>query len=301
MKVLMISDKPNWSYATIIKNITRSNKDTDLTISYASYKEDNVKKKIKSYDFFFVLGWQICNLLPFLDKKRTLTGIHSHQGWDNRKTTPDKDVDPPARLIKYLSGFLGVNVVSRRLENIFKKKGLNVFYTPNGVNSEEFFPGKSKQNAGSAGSLKNEWNKGIFDVIKPVCQKTGVKFVSACREKNYIPHSSMPGFYKNLKYYICFSLSEGMPITVLEAASAGCIIISTRCGDIPFLIKNGENGYLINRDPKELSSILEFCEKNNANCEDISKRIRKEIKEKWDWSVNAKKWIEFIKRNTNGI
>jgi len=41
------------------------------------------------------------------------------------------------------------------------------------------------------------------------------------------------------------SYTEGMPNVIMEAASAGVPIVSTRCGDSPALIEHGVSGYLV--------------------------------------------------------
>ncbi len=43
---------------------------------------------------------------------------------------------------------------------------------------------------------------------------------------------------------IMTSLHEGFPITIMEAMTAGCIILSTPVGDIPHHVKHGQNGFL---------------------------------------------------------
>ena len=45
-------------------------------------------------------------------------------------------------------------------------------------------------------------------------------------------------------FFILTSLWEGLPLSVLEAMSAGCIIISTPAGGVPDIVKDGTNGFL---------------------------------------------------------
>lgn len=54
-------------------------------------------------------------------------------------------------------------------------------------------------------------------------------------------------------------LEEGFGITVVEAMAAGLICICSRSGGIPEIIKNRENGYLVEKnDPKALADTLEY-------------------------------------------
>jgi glycosyltransferase involved in cell wall biosynthesis len=51
--------------------------------------------------------------------------------------------------------------------------------------------------------------------------------------------------------YVLPSYNEGLPISILEAMSYGLPIVSTRVGGIPDLVREGENGYLIDPGSKE--------------------------------------------------
>lgn len=52
------------------------------------------------------------------------------------------------------------------------------------------------------------------------------------------------------------SLHEGFPLTIMEGMSAGCVIISTPVGDIPYHVKHETNGYLFS-STKDENKIVE--------------------------------------------
>tara|TARA_Y100000034_G_scaffold88429_1_gene106140 strand:+ start:785 stop:1696 length:912 start_codon:yes stop_codon:yes gene_type:complete len=303
VKILLISDKEGWSYAAIANILIKHNKYSDLKISHISCKGNY--KKIKSiknkFDYYFVLGWQNTEKLKFLDYSRTIVGVHSHQSFDNRKTTIDRDVNPPKKIVNYLSRFMAVNTVSKRLNKILHKSGIDSKYTPNGVDTSVFnFSSKKGFIVGSTGSIKNDWNKGINSIIKPACVRSKVKYKFALLEKNRIKYKDMPKFYSPISCFVCASKAEGMPLTVLEAASSGCVVISTRCGDVPLLIQDGVNGFLVDRNAREISNKINYLNKNPDKLRKMSANIRKCIEDKWDWSISSRVWLKFIMDSING-
>lgn len=292
MKVLLISDKPNWAYAVIANAIIEHN-DRGLVLDHISCKGKikKVRRLSRKYDRSFVLGWQNATVLN-LDKSKTLVGIHSHQSFDNKKTLPGQDVAPDNRVIDYLSEFRGVNTVSRRLQRLFEKSGLETTYTPNGVNINTFVLNKRSDGfvVASAGALKNDWNKGILRIVSPVCRKTKIKLTHATK----LAYQQMPNFYNGAHCYVCASRSEGMSLSILEAASCGCVIVSTRCGDIDQLIIDGVNGLFIDRTKSSLSkALMKLKEDPNLVCL-LREKIRKTIEEKWSWEHQIQHWLNFI-------
>ncbi len=65
--------------------------------------------------------------------------------------------------------------------------------------------------------------------------------------------------------FILPSIKEGLPYTLLEAASAGLPLISTYVGGIPEIIEDGKNGLLV--PPKNFNALAEAIKKLVANSE----------------------------------
>ena len=299
MKVLLISDKPNWAYSTIANAIIKYNK-SDILFSHLNCKKDlsKIKNTYKEYDYFFVLGWQNLVLLPFLDKHRVLTGVHSHQSFDQKQTTPESDFAPSKNTIDFLGKFRAVNTVSKRLYNLLIKNGLSITYTPNGVDTNFFIPGKRNNSfiISSASASKNDWNKGVKEFIIPVCQTLSFPVIYA---DGKLKHTDMVRFYNSSHCYVCMSKSEGMSLSVLEAASCGCIIISTECGDIKELINHEQNGFIIERSKDELTRTINKICFNRELINIFQEKIRETVVKSWDWSKRVDLWVDFIRGNCN--
>lgn len=59
--------------------------------------------------------------------------------------------------------------------------------------------------------------------------------------------------YRKNDFFLFPSYSEGLPQVILEAMASGCFVISTDVGSIPYIIKDKDNGILIN--PHNLDDI----------------------------------------------
>lgn len=98
----------------------------------------------------------------------------------------------------------------------------------------------------------------------------------------------------------CFVLTsdyEGIPNALIEAMSIGLPCISTDCspGGAKILIKNGNNGFLVEKgNYREIAQKIEWIIKNNDKAIEMGKRARK-ISEKFSENVIAKKWDEAFK------
>lgn len=80
--------------------------------------------------------------------------------------------------------------------------------------------------------------------------------------------------------YILPSYNEGLPISVLEAMSYSLPIISTNVGGIPEIVKNGENGYLIEPGDKDaMYQAIVQLKSNHDMCVDMGKASKEKVTE----------------------
>ena len=166
----------------------------------------------------------------------------------------------------------------------------NLFIIPNGINLEEFkvFP---RQLARKELGIKEEENVVIF--IGSLKAVKGVKYlieaVSIAREKGVwlklllvgggeekeelrnlsekfavkdcvsfigsVQNKEVSKYMGASDIFVLPSLSEGFGIVNLEAMACGLPVIATNVGGIPDIIKDGENGFLV--DPKDSAQIAE--------------------------------------------
>jgi len=312
-RILLVADRPNWAYDSIAQAIVKYNNDPDLEfdIEYIKNGKRRLKDIHKDYDLVFMMGWQLLGsydnkkikpINTFLDPDRTLTGIHSHHSWDGRKTTPGLNTPPSKELVNFLNRFSGVNIISRRLYELFLSAGLkNSACTLNGVDVNlfkvrDFSNDCSSIRIGFSGNNKHDWRKGISDFIEPACDIHGVQLNLAMpKEGLYIPLDQMHTFYHGLDAYVCASSSEGFSLSVLEASSCGCPIISTRVGGCEDLIVEGVNGFLVDRDVESIREKILLLRDNPSLVKKMGRANRNIVEQLWSWEVRVNAWLAFIK------
>lgn len=315
-RVLLVCDRPHWAYDSIAKALCKYNQNPQLQLDIAYIKgitRFNASLCL-GYDVIFVLGWQVLGefqdaqgnsaqvteRFSFLDPAKTLMGIHSHHGWDNRRTQPGHWISPPQELIHFLKRYRGVNAVSRRLWQLFRDAELaNVFYTPNGVDTEVFQPIQPIQTEGPlrvgfSGNQKHDWRKGITEFIKPSCNLPGVELKLAYPQEGYVPHDEMPRFYNDIDVYLCASSSEGFSLSVLEASASGRPIISTRVGGSEELIDNGINGFLVDRSVEAIREKIKYFLAHRHRTLEMGAENRRIVTTQWGWKQRAPAWLQFI-------
>jgi len=77
----------------------------------------------------------------------------------------------------------------------------------------------------------------------------------------HIPNCQIDGLYQSLKpaAFITLSSTEGLPISILEAFSAGVPAIATNVGGIPEIVRNRETGVLLPEapSPEEVAAAIQ--------------------------------------------
>lgn len=323
-KVLLITDRPNWSYHTIARGIAKYNPQKDVEFVIKHFKGDlaEIEATHKDYDLVFPMAWQLAGLekrgflpwkkrfvgrLDFWEPEDLVTGIHSHRTWDDGKTRPGYFPLPPTELVDFLRSFKGVNAISRRLYGLFREAGLdNLSLTEAGVDVENFKPSrplntdrKGPLRIGFSGSRKNkkhDFLKGVSQFILPLAKLTNVELKLAMpHEECYVPLEEMPQYYNDIDVYLCVSNSEGLSQSVLEACACGRPLVSTRVGGNEDILQDGKNGFFVERDFRQIAERIEFFEKNRDALLSMGLANRRIIEEKWSWQVKIKAWMDFIR------
>jgi glycosyltransferase involved in cell wall biosynthesis len=95
--------------------------------------------------------------------------------------------------------------------------------------------------------------------------------------------------------------SEGMPNAVLEAMSVGCPVIATRVGGIPELIKDYENGLLVDRgDSAGLALALRRLLESQELADRLARAGREMVKREFGCDVMVRRLTKLYSRSGRG-
>jgi glycosyltransferase involved in cell wall biosynthesis len=123
-----------------------------------------------------------------------------------------------------------------------------------------------------------------------------------CREKNIQKNVILVGkkenvvpYLRSLDVFLLTSSTEQTPMTILEAMSMEIPVIATNVGDIPDIIDNEKDGFVVglNKSAKDFALPL-FALKNHEKRRVIGKSARNKIVNKFQQKAMVKKYTELI-------
>ena len=134
-------------------------------------------------------------------------------------------------------------------------------------------------------------------------KKTLRKMIDGGQENNInflgpMPMPDIARYYNYADIFIMPSLStktgtEALGLSLLEAMSSGCTVMGTKVGGIPFIIKNGYNGLLVNqKDSNSLSSAILTLLKDKRKSQIFGKRAAEFVRKNYSWEKISKEFIK---------
>jgi len=290
-RILFIVDAPGWAHDFKTRNLARA-----LHPEYEiveRFQNELTQADLEKCDLILVYYWhQLSRMtVPPAEIKRyrekLLCGICGHYELDGPMRAPGID-----SLQQFASGVFVNNLYL--LREFTALLNVPVFYTPNGVDTAFFRPGpvraaSARLRAGWAGSLSNHGRelRGYDDFIVPAVKRVeGIELMTAAREDRWRSAEEMREFYQSLDVYLCASRFEGTPNPCLEAAACGIPLLTTRVGNMPELIRDGINGFLVKRTVDDFANKLALL-KDNLPLREEMRRAALAYTAAWDWKLQA--------------
>lgn len=290
-KILLIPDVPGWCFCRcanqIIKHLSHRYEFTKI-YNYKSIGKDMLPPIDDTpYDLVFRFIAYRMPTTASVHKFKLLTSIRSQSSVERRPEDFTSEV--------MCNTYNCISVVAKNLRDLMPKKCCPIFDTPNGVDTELFIPIPHAHpfTIGFAGNSKHPNSKGM-DLILKAAELANVKCKIADRNECWIPHEQMPNFYKEIDVYCCMSTSEGMPNTVLEAASMGKPTIATNVNGVPEIITSGKTGLLIERNVPALVEAIQTLKRDKELYTHMSINNRNNVLENWQWKNVIKNYDTFF-------
>ena len=199
------------------------------------------------------------------------------------------------------------------IEKFKKYKGKKFIYLPNGVDTYLFKKGKDIGN-GIVFVGRLEKQKNLFfliDVISKL-EKPEINFIGDGSQKfdleKYarikkvllriippVPNSKLPNLLKKYSIFTLSSFSEGSPKALLEAMSLGLIPVITNFQTAKEVVKDDENGFIVNYDAQEFADKIKFLMENKNARARFSRAATRTIERYFDQRKLIGKEISILK------
>jgi glycosyltransferase involved in cell wall biosynthesis len=290
-RIVFIYDVEGWAFHKMSISIKRYL--TEYIIDIKKYDDF-----IDSNDYDVIVCFSP-NVLPKYarDYKKITCGISSYKN------------DINDRLSKFKFVFSNDKYLYDSLNN------KNKFYLPNGIDCEQFNKIEKQIDhkdikIGTIGSYQRREHKGLLRIRK-MCEILNSQSYKITDKSLFIDpfsesvlnHEQLLKYYKeNIDILIISSESETGPNILLEAMSLGIPVIANKTGLCGKLIKDGENGFLIDNFD-DLDSYIERIKTLCDNPEIYNKisKLSNESVKMFDWSILYKNYSDMIKFILNDV
>ncbi|WP_080873940.1 glycosyltransferase family 4 protein [Oceanobacillus timonensis] len=293
MKILLVPGGPGWAFDHRAKDLL------SLRFSEVQFKLKYVNK-VKTadqfaYDVIYPMSINIAKKLhekTGIPYKQMATGITSVRVME-KYMLEGKKIPP------FIHEFRGINTASDEIVQQFKDE-LSIFKTRVGINEKQFKPSTTKKNTeefvvGWVGRNDQSDYRKLkgYDIVLDALEDLPVTFQFRTY-KDKVPREEMVNFYQGLDCFICSSSSEHIPLPVLEAASCGIPVISTKVGIVPELITNKKNGLIVSRNAAAFRNAVKKLINNPEMKMNMSKNSRETILSAWTLEKCKSDWERFF-------
>ena len=113
--------------------------------------------------------------------------------------------------------------------------------------------------------------------------------------RGFVSYDKVPAALSEIDIFVYPSWNEGFGRSIMEALAMEKAVVATKVGGIPDLVKNGENGFLVEpKNPEELSEKIEELIENPALREKFGKAGREWVSENFEWDKGIKKFADLF-------
>ena len=181
------------------------------------------------------------------------------------------------------------------------------FHISNGVDLSVFRattpPAERKPRVLWCGSTRHRELKGFDEFLVPMARRLaelGIESDFFLTEDEAGRHlrsqDEMARWYNTGTIYVCASELEGTPNPALEAAACGCAVVSTPVGNMPELVVDGLNGYLVER---RVEALVDGVLRATERYRELSTHMLRSIRA-WDWRMRSREYYGLFRELWRG-
>ncbi|HEX2121129.1 MAG TPA: glycosyltransferase family 4 protein [Thermoanaerobaculia bacterium] len=103
-----------------------------------------------------------------------------------------------------------------------------------------------------------------------------------------VPRAQLGALYRAADVLVAPSISEALPMVVLEALAAGTPVVACPAGDIPLVVRDGENGLLVPpRDPQALANAIRSLAADRGRLRALAANARPSVLPRFSWEATG--------------
>lgn len=121
------------------------------------------------------------------------------------------------------------------------------------------------------------------DYIKSLAEKHGVN----TEFQSGISDEALVSLYNRALFTIYTPIREPFGLVPIESMACGTPVIGVNEGGLMETILHGETGFLVNRDPQEISERIQTLLQQSEIRQQFSQKARQYVLEKWTWERSA--------------
>jgi glycosyltransferase involved in cell wall biosynthesis len=133
---------------------------------------------------------------------------------------------------------------------------------------------------------------GALEAVRKTIARLGLEGRVSLRGR--IPKAEVGQALSQLDVFLNTADVDNTPVSVLEAMACGMVVISTRVGGIPHLLKDGEDALLVpSRDPAAIAEAVSRVMTDRELTSRLSRNARRKA-EQFDWDAILPRWKQLL-------
>jgi len=280
-RILLVADKPGWIFERHALEISQRLPGYAFEIAYL--REEGIARRGASFDLVYLFDpfW-----IDFAHHRNVIMGVRAEWLYRDHpggiRAWYEQRIHGRARMVHVLN--------QRQFDELRPVVREPLLLVAHGVDTAVFAPAARRPTrpftVGIAGNRKSRNEKGI-ELVEEACRQLGLDVALAEQDftGGHRNKAEMAQFYRGLDVYCCMSRSEGLCNPVLEAGASGVPLISTRCGIAAEIIRDGENGLLVERSVEALAAALRRLLDDPGMGTRLGTQLRATVLQDWSWDM----------------